>query len=121
MAGKLWRLIILREGVLAILCFERVDVNGSIGGLGRDVFIEGIPSYTLDVVAMLGDLSNKGSCTRRQNVDSYIPRRWPLTCVGAIDSSNVVHATNDKVVAVRGPGEVVDLGTAGTAHVFCPP
>lgn len=64
MVGKFWWFIILCEGVLVIFCFERVDVNGLIGGLGCDVFIEGILSYILDVVVMFGDLLNKGFCIR---------------------------------------------------------
>ena len=37
-------------------------MDGSIGGLGRDIFVQGIPGDALDVVAVLGNLSNEGSC-----------------------------------------------------------
>lgn len=62
MTGKLGRFFIRAQRVLAIFCLEGVDVDGSVRGLGRDVFVQGIPSDTLDVMAMLGNLSNEGSC-----------------------------------------------------------
>lgn len=61
MAGKLGSLVVRTERVMAIFRLEGVDMDGSIGGLGRDVFVQGIPSDALDVMAVLGDLSNEGS------------------------------------------------------------
>lgn len=62
MAGKSWRLIVLAEGILPILSLERVDVNRSVRRLRCDVLVQRIPGYALNVVAVLGNLTNKGSC-----------------------------------------------------------
>lgn len=34
------------------------------------------------------------------------------TCCGIVDAGNVVHATDDEVGSIWGPGEVVDFGAA---------
>jgi hypothetical protein len=41
--------------------------------------------------------------------------------MGAVDSSNVVHATNDEVVAIWGPCKIVDLCATRATHVLCSP
>ena len=51
-----WLLIVVVKRIAPILVLERVDVHGSIGRLSGYIFIERIPSYTLDIVAMLGNL-----------------------------------------------------------------
>lgn len=51
--------VVLGEGELAIFGLEGVDMDGSIGGLRGDVFIEGIPSHALDVVIMLCNLADR--------------------------------------------------------------
>jgi len=38
------------------------------------------------------------------------------TSVSVVDAGNVVHAACDEEDAVRGPGQVVDLGAYGPAH-----
>lgn len=48
----------LIESKLAIFGLEVVDVNGTIGRLGRDELVQGIPRYTLNVVVVLRNLSN---------------------------------------------------------------
>jgi hypothetical protein len=58
MVGHLGWLVILREGILAILCLERIYMYGSVGGLGCNVLVEGIPGDSLDVVAVLGNLTD---------------------------------------------------------------
>ena len=58
MAGKSRGLVLCVESILAILGLKRVDVNGSIGGLGRDVFVKRIPGNTLDVMTVLCDLAH---------------------------------------------------------------
>lgn len=52
----------ISQGELSILGFERVDVNGSIGGLCSDEFVQRIPRDALDVVVVLGDLSDGLPC-----------------------------------------------------------
>ena len=49
------------ERELAVIGAKFVDVNGSIGGLCRNKFIEGVPCDALDIVTMLGDLANDGA------------------------------------------------------------
>jgi len=39
MARQSRGLVVLTEGVLAILCLEGVDVDRSIGGLRRDILV----------------------------------------------------------------------------------
>jgi hypothetical protein len=58
--------IFMAEGVLAVLGLERIDVNGSIGRLGRDILVQGIPSDALDVMAMFCYLSDQVACEGRQ-------------------------------------------------------
>ena len=61
MAGQPRGLVVLAERVLTVFGPERVDVDGSVGGLGRDVLVLRIPGDTLDVMAMLGYLANEGA------------------------------------------------------------
>lgn len=51
-----------REGELAILGLQAVNVNRAIGRLSRDEFIERIPSHALDVVRVLCDLADHLAC-----------------------------------------------------------
>lgn len=64
MARNLGRLVVVRttQGVLAVFRLQGVDVNGSVGRLGCNVLVERIPRDALDVVAMLCDLTNEGTC-----------------------------------------------------------
>jgi hypothetical protein len=55
------RIVVAAEGVLPVFRPERVDMNGAIRGLRRDVLIQWIPSDALDVVAVLRDLSHQTS------------------------------------------------------------
>lgn len=43
------------------------------------------------------------------------------TCVGTVDSSNVVHAANDEMGTIRRPCQVIDLSTARPTHMLGPP
>lgn len=61
MARQSRRLVVLTEGILAVFGLERVYVDGPIGRLRSDVFVEGVPGNALDVVAVLCYLSNEGS------------------------------------------------------------
>jgi hypothetical protein len=59
MAGEPGSLVVRREGILPVLGLERVDVDGSVGRLCGDVFVERVPGDALDIVTMLGDLTYK--------------------------------------------------------------
>lgn len=48
----------LFQGEMPILRSQAVYMHRSVRGLRRDVFVQRIPRDALDVVAMLGDLSN---------------------------------------------------------------
>ena len=61
MTCQLRRLVVGSQGILPVLCFQRVNVYGSVGGLGRYVFVQGIPGDALYVVAVLGNLTDEGS------------------------------------------------------------
>lgn len=62
MASQTRGFIVVTEGILAVFCFERVNVHRSIGRLRSNVFVERIPGNALDVMAMLGDLPDEGAC-----------------------------------------------------------
>lgn len=91
------------EGVLAVLGLERVDVDGAVRRLGRDKFVQRVPGDALDIMAVLGDLADKGSCSR------------------IIDTCNIIHATDNKEGSIGGPGEVVYLCSGRSTHVLRPP
>jgi hypothetical protein len=57
-----WQFIVLAQGILPVFCLERVYVDGSIGRLGRNIFVQRIPSDALHVVTMFGNLSHESSC-----------------------------------------------------------
>lgn len=78
-------------------------MDGPVGGLCCDIFVERIPSDTLNVMVVFRDLSHAGSS------------------LGIVYSSNVVHAPGDEEYAVRRPSEIVYLRPHGPAHVFDPP
>jgi hypothetical protein len=44
------------QSKLAIFGLQAIDVNRSVGRLGRDKFIERIPRDTLHIVGVLGNL-----------------------------------------------------------------
>jgi len=103
------------QRVLAVLCLERVDVDGAIRRLGRDELVEGVPRHTLDIVAVFGDLTDETSCAIV--VLAAIPRGGRVACLGrhltrggTVDPSDIVHAPDDEVGAVGRPCQVVDLG-----------
>jgi len=50
------------EGVLAVLGLEGVDMDGSIGGLCGDELVQRVPSDTLNVMAVFGNLSYEDTC-----------------------------------------------------------
>lgn len=52
----------MAQCVLPIFGLEGVNMDGSIGRLGSNVFVERIPRHTLDVMAVLSNLPNKRSC-----------------------------------------------------------
>lgn len=86
MASYLGRLfIVIVQSILAVLCLERVNMYRSVRGLSSDVFVEGIPGHALDIMTVLGYLSYEG--------------------VGAdiVDTSYVVHASDNEVVRVWRP------------------
>jgi hypothetical protein len=60
-AGEPGSLVVGCERILPILGLERVDVDRSVGRLCGNVFVERVPGDALDIVAMLGDLTDKGS------------------------------------------------------------
>lgn len=64
MAGDLGWLIVVAaaECVLAVLGLQRVDVDRAVGGLSGDKLVQRIPGNTLDVMAVLGNLSYKDTC-----------------------------------------------------------
>lgn len=70
---------------------DAVDVHGTIAALSRNVFVEWVPCYTLDVVGVLSDLPDTFSVN------------------GSKHSCSVVGAACDDVFACRTPGEVVYL------------
>jgi hypothetical protein len=43
------------------------------------------------------------------------------TCVGTVNSGNIVHAANDEVCTIRRPCQVIDLSTARPTHMFGSP
>ena len=92
----------LRQRELAILVLECIDVDGSVRRLRRNVFVHGIPSYTLNVVVVLGNLS------------------YDASSLGVVYTGNVVHTAGDEEDAVWRPGQVVDL-RGGAAHGLDPP
>lgn len=96
-------LVILTEGILSVFCFEGVYMDGSIGGLSGDILVQRIPGDALYVVAVFGYLSNEGSC------------------VGVVDTGNIVHTANDEMGGVRRPGQVVYFSSARATHVLGPP
>ena len=57
----------------------------------------------MNIMAVLGYLSYEG--------------------VGAdiVDTSHVVHASDDEIVGIRGPCQVVNLGAGRTKHIFGTP
>ena len=123
-------LVVRAERVLAVFGLERVDVDGSVGGLGRNVFVQGIPGDALDVVAMFGDLPDESAwrdsvsvvlADWRCTVPCDARLRGCLTCLGVVDPGNIVHAADDEVHGVRGPGQVVNLSAARATHVLRPP
>ena len=60
MAGYFWCLgAVARQRILAVFCFQRVYMDGSIRGLSRDILIQGVPGDTLNVMAVLGDLADE--------------------------------------------------------------
>lgn len=75
----------------------------SIGRLGRNVLVQGVPADALDVMAVLSNLADQS------------PR------AGIVDASNVVHTADDEVYGVGGPGQIVDLSAAGPTHMLGPP
>lgn len=54
-------------------------------------------------MTVLGDLANKRSC------------------IGTVNSSNVVHAANNEMGTIRRPCQVIDLSTARPTHMFGSP
>lgn len=110
---------VVAQGVVAILGLQGVDVYGAVRGLGGDELVERIPCHALDVVVMLCDLADQCACGSRLSV-KHLHQDPPLhrraagpaihTTCSVVDASNIVHAANDEIVAVWGPGKVVDLG-----------
>jgi hypothetical protein len=94
---------VLCQGKLAVLVLQRVDVYRSIGRLGCDVLVHGVPCYALNVVVVLGNLPYNASG------------------LSVVDAGNVIHAACDEEDAVGRPGEVVDLRPYRPAHGLHPP
>lgn len=42
---------------------QRMDVHGAIAALRREVFVEGVPRHTLDVVCVVREFLQNGACT----------------------------------------------------------
>lgn len=93
----------LGEAELAILGLQGIDVDRSVRALRSDIFVEGVPSDTLNVGAVLCYLTDHG----------------PFLSI--INPSDIVHAAGDEKVAIGRPSQVVDLRTHRSAHVFLTP
>ncbi len=84
------------EGELSVSCLEGVNVHGAIATLRGNKLVQWIPTNTLDVMAVLDNLTDA------------IP-------IFVKDSGNVVHGTSDEILSVRRPREVVDFTIADGA------
>lgn len=49
---------------VALFSGYAIDVHRTIAALGSDVFVEGVPSNTLDVVVVLSNLVNAFTCNQ---------------------------------------------------------
>jgi hypothetical protein len=94
---------VLCQRELTVLVLQGVDVHGSIGRLGCDVFVHGIPCHALNVVVVLGDLAYNASS------------------LSVVYAGNVVHTSCDEEDAVWRPGKVVNLRAYRPAHGLDPP
>lgn len=52
----------------ALFVGDAIDVHGSITALGSDVFIQGVPCYTLNKVIVLCNLMDAFACGRGVNL-----------------------------------------------------
>jgi hypothetical protein len=131
-----WFVVVAVEGVLAVLGLERVDVDGAVRRLGRDKLVQRVPGDALDIMAVLGDLADKGSfklllTNGSRNTKDATSRGGGgggggggglhRTCSRIIDTCNIIHATDNKEGSIGGPGEVVYLCSGGSTHVLRPP
>lgn len=76
------------QSKLAILGLQTIDVNRSVGGLGRDKFIERIPCDTLHIVGMLRNLPYHLPWKSKV---SAVWTRWTFESPGASKTNHSVH------------------------------
>jgi hypothetical protein len=86
-------------------------MDGTVGGLSCNKFVERVPGYSLNVMTMLGNLANQLTCMIQRRAATMIGVRIFHTCVCVEYSCGIVHPSSDEEHSVRGPRQIVDLSS----------